>query len=134
MSSRRTPGWRRRAGLPGRRAEPDRGRGVPSGPLLPLLGADPNRPTAVTLVGRYALGLTWQDGHGSIFPFPVLRAACPCGRCASDPAAWPTQIRREAAELRVTWQDEHETLVRYADLRRRCPCAQCAASVREVRP
>lgn len=94
--------------------------------LLPLVGADPNRPDAVSLVGRYALGVTWQDRHGSIYPFGVLRAACPCGACAADDDAWPTEIRREAAALRIVWQDGHESALPYADLRRQCPCAQCA--------
>ena len=69
--------------------------------LLPLVGADPNRPSAVSLVGRYALGVTWQDGHGSIYPFELLRLACPCGACPPVPAAWPTEIRREEGALRV---------------------------------
>lgn len=94
--------------------------------LLPLVGADPNRPSAVSLVGRYALGVTWQDGHGSIYPFTSLRAACPCGACAPTADAWPSEISREAAELRVVWQDGHESALPYAALRGRCPCAQCA--------
>ena len=100
--------------------------------LLPLLGADPNRPDGVTLVGRYALGVTWQDRHDSIYPFTVLRQACPCGACGADPAAWPTEIRREPGHLRVVWQDGHETMLAYADLRARCPCAQCALTSRET--
>jgi len=93
--------------------------------LLPLVGADPNRPSAVSLVGRYALGVTWQDRHGSIYPFTTLRAVCPCGACAPTADAWPSEIRREGAELRVVWQDGHESALPYAALRRRCPCAQC---------
>jgi hypothetical protein len=30
---------------------------------------DPGVPKDVHLVGRYALGVDWADGHGSIFPF-----------------------------------------------------------------
>jgi DUF971 family protein len=104
------------------------------GPLLPLVGADPNRPESLALVGRYALGVTWQDRHGSIYPFAALRAACPCGACAPDPGAWPAEIRREASQLRVAWQDGHETVLPYADLRRQCPCAQCAVTQRETGP
>ena len=92
--------------------------------LLPLVGADPNRPGAVSLVGRYALGVTWQDRHGSIYPFALLRAACPCGACPPEPDAWPTEIRREAGGSASCWQDGHETLLPYARLRRRCPCAR----------
>jgi DUF971 family protein len=95
--------------------------------LLPLVGADPNRPDGLSLVGRYALGVTWQDRHGSIYPFTLLRAACPCGACVPDPAPWPTEIRRETGQLRIVWQDGHETMLEYSGLRRRCPCAQCAA-------
>jgi DUF971 family protein len=105
-----------------------------AGPLLPLLGADPNRPDAVTLVGRYAIGVTWQDRHGSIYPFTLLRQACPCGACEPDPAAWPSEIRRDTSQLRIMWQDGHETMLAYAELRRRCPCAQCATSGRETLP
>ncbi|HWC04049.1 MAG TPA: gamma-butyrobetaine hydroxylase-like domain-containing protein [Methylomirabilota bacterium] len=96
-------------------------------PLLPLVGADPNRPGALSLVGRYALGVTWQDGHASIYPFVTLRAACPCGACAPT-EAWPTEIRREAVHLRVVWQDGHESPLPYPVLRQGCPCAQCAPS------
>lgn len=101
--------------------------------LLPLVGADPNRPDGIALVGRYALGITWQDRHGSIYPFPLLRRACPCGDCAVDPGAWPAEIRRDAAHLRIVWQDGHQTMLGYADLRGRCPCAQCASTSRETR-
>ena len=34
---------------------------------IPMLGQpDPNTPSDVHLVGRYALGVTWADQHGSI--------------------------------------------------------------------
>jgi DUF971 family protein len=97
-----------------------------AGSLLPLLGADPNRPDAVSLVGRYALGVTWQDRHGSIYPFEMLRAACPCGACPETAPEPPAEIRREAATFRVVWPDGHVAAIPYAELRRRCPCAQCA--------
>jgi DUF971 family protein len=102
--------------------------------LLPLVGADPNHPSAVSLVGRYALGVTWQDGHGSIYPFATLRVACPCGACPLAADAWPTEIRREAAAFRVVWQDGHDSALPYADLRRQCPCAQCAMTRRGTGP
>jgi DUF971 family protein len=102
------------------------------GPLLPILGADPNTPTAVSLVGRYALGVDWQDRHGSIYPFAALRGACPCAACRgtgaeapAPPEAWPVEILREAGALRIRWQDGHETVLPYPDLRRLCRCAAC---------
>lgn len=103
-------------------------------PLLPLVGPDPTRPSAVSLVGRYALGVTWQDGHGSIYPFGALRMACPCGVCAGGGDAWPAEIRREAAALRIAWQDGHDSAFPYKDLRRLCACAQCAAGRRGTGP
>jgi hypothetical protein len=67
---------------------------------IPILGqGDPNRPKDVHLVGRYALGVDWTDGHGSIYPFDHLRASCPCGACgdvSAAPAAatWPQEIKK----------------------------------------
>lgn len=98
--------------------------------LLPLLGQpDPNVPKDVHLVGRYALGVTWGDDHGSIFPFGQLRHDCSCGACATlaptATAEWPTEITRTDAGLRVVWADGHQSLYPYPDLRGRCRCAGC---------
>jgi DUF971 family protein len=99
--------------------------------VLPLLGQpDPNSPGDVHLVGRYAVGVTWADGHGSIYPFERLRRDCPCGACAApeEPppaAAWPREIRRTPEGLAVTWSDGHQSLYPYATLRGGCLCAAC---------
>jgi DUF971 family protein len=99
--------------------------------LLPLLGQpDPNTPRDVHLVGRYAVGVTWGDGHGSIYPFDRLRRACRCGACQTldavdGPRAWPQEITRTPEGLRVLWADAHESLWPYADLRALCQCAAC---------
>ena len=96
--------------------------------LLPLLGQpDPNVPKDVHLVGRYAVGVTWADDHGSIFPFDRLRLACPCGVCsgAAPTRPWPQEITRTPAGLQVRWTDAHESLWPYADLRALCQCAAC---------
>lgn len=102
----------------------------PRGPLLPIVGRDPTRLKAVRLVGRYALGVDWEDGHGSIYPFEALRQACPCAACRAVPpagtASWPVEIKREAPGLRIRWQDEHETTFAGRDLRPLCRCATCA--------
>lgn len=107
----------------------------PPRPLLPLLGADPSTPTDVHLVGRYAIGVAWQDRHSSIYPFELLRGACPCGACGSVaaadeppagvPATWPVDIKREAGGLRIRWQDNHETRLDGPALRQLCRCASC---------
>ena len=97
--------------------------------LLPLLGQpDPNTPKDVHLVGRYAVGVTWGDGHGSIYPFERLRQDCACGACAAPSTAagaWPAEIKRTPDGLRVVWADAHESLYPYPDLRGACRCAGC---------
>jgi ATP-binding protein involved in chromosome partitioning len=41
----------------------------------------------ITLVGQYAIGVRWSDGHGSgIFNFRELREGCPCAECAAKRA------------------------------------------------
>jgi DUF971 family protein len=98
--------------------------------LLPLIGQpDPNVPKDVHLVGRYAVGVTWADEHGSIFPFEHLRHDCPCGACAETvltaQMAWPTEITRTEGGLRVVWADSHASLYPYPELRALCKCAGC---------
>ena len=99
--------------------------------FLPIVGQpDPGVPLDVHLVGRYALGVTWGDNHGSIYPFDHLRRACACGACAAldapaGPSAWPQAIKKTEGALRVTWGDGHESLYPYPDLRAVCRCAGC---------
>jgi DUF971 family protein len=98
---------------------------------IPILGqGDPNRPKDIHLVGRYALGVDWTDGHGSIYPFEVLRRGCACGVCATldaPPAAatWPAELKKLDEGLRVMWTDGHESLLPWVDLRATCRCASC---------
>jgi DUF971 family protein len=97
---------------------------------IPLLGQpDPNVPSDVHLVGRYAIGVTWADKHGSIYPFEKLRRDCPCGVCAavgtlSAAATWPKDIARGDG-LHVTWGDGHVSVYPFSDLRGLCRCAGC---------
>lgn len=98
---------------------------------LRILGQpDPDTPKDVHLVGRYAVGVDWADGHGSIYPFERLRCDCPCGGCAgletlTQPMAWPQEIKRTEAGLGVGWADGHASLYPYPELRRLCRCAGC---------
>jgi DUF971 family protein len=98
---------------------------------LPILGQpSPDVPRDVHLVGRYALGVTWADDHGSIYPFESLRRGCACGACqtlevVTGTMAWPQDIRRTDAGLAVTWSDTHASVYPYAALRALCRCAAC---------
>ena len=98
---------------------------------LRILGQpDPGVPKDVHLVGRYALGVDWADGHGSIYPFDRLRRDCVCGGCGAletlaAEMAWPEEIKRTDEGLRVTWVDRHASLYPYQDLRALCRCAGC---------
>ena len=48
-------------------------------------------PRSIESVGRYALHITWSDGHTTgIYAFDELRRRCPCAACRvteADPAA-----------------------------------------------
>jgi DUF971 family protein len=43
---------------------------------------EPLKPVKAEAIGRYALGITWSDGHATgIYSFDYLRELCPCGKC-----------------------------------------------------
>lgn len=63
--------------------------GIPYGePLkpktaLPMYKA-PARPTDVSMVGKYAINFSWNDGHASgLYTWQLLRQWCPCDECKS---------------------------------------------------
>ena len=50
--------------------------------VLPIY-EKPLKPEKAELVGRYAVGITWSDGHSTgIYSFSYLRELCPCAECA----------------------------------------------------
>lgn len=88
--------------------------------------------TALKEVGRYAVGITWADGHESILPFRDLRAGCPCEACSRSAADRPPAAeglvdlqRIGDATLFFRWADGHETLLVAEELRALCRCAYC---------
>ncbi len=103
---------------------------------LPIFGQpSPTGLAEIHLVGRYALGATWADKHGSIYPFERLRRDCPCGACKELPwttpdMTWPSEIKRLPEGVRVVWSDGHESFYPYADLRALCRCAACTETHR----
>lgn len=50
---------------------------------LPVLDGEPPHPVHIHVVGRYALGMVWSDGHETgIYSYRTLRTLCPCDVCA----------------------------------------------------
>lgn len=44
-------------------------------------------PTDIRPVGRYAIHMTWSDGHSTgIYAFGLLRRLCPCPQCQPNGA------------------------------------------------
>ena len=42
----------------------------------------------ITVVGNYALSLTWAGGHDTgIYTYPYLREICPCPACRANGSA-----------------------------------------------
>ena len=99
------------------------------------LGKSKTPPTIRGLneVGRYAVGIKWEDGHDSIYPLDNLRRYCPCNACggrvdgeipsASQRLAHFSRLGEKAVFL--GWTDGHETLYTTTQLRDLCGCAYC---------
>lgn len=83
------------------------------------------RMTTPTRLGLGARGLriVWSDGREALYPWPLLRRACPCAACREewtgrqvlDPASVPETImalgvnRIGAYALQVNFSDGHST-------------------------
>jgi len=86
-------------------------------------------------VGRYAIGVQWNDGHDSILPLENLRRACPCDVCKGNvEGKLPDASQRLHQFSRlgergvfIAWGDGHETLYVAGHLRQLCRCAYCVA-------
>ncbi|MCC7119236.1 MAG: DUF971 domain-containing protein [Anaerolineales bacterium] len=95
------------------------------------------------------LAVTWGDNHTSVYPFGLLRAACPCAQCRgghhnmkSEPDAEVfakpmdespmTRLANVVATgsyaLTLVWDDGHDYgIYNWHYLRALCPCAECRA-------
>lgn len=94
--------------------------------------------------------ITWNDGHTSVYPFALLRAACPCASCRGghenmrsepDPVVFSmhlpdspqTQVENiepvGAYAITFSWADGHHFgIYNWNFLRKLCPCAECRAA------
>ena len=95
--------------------------------------------------------ITWDDGHTSVYPFGLLRAACPCASCrgghekmsaepdeevfsAQLPDSPQTRINQVEAvgsyAITITWEDGHYFgIYNWYYLRKLCPCEECRGAV-----
>lgn len=93
------------------------------------------------------LTIQWKDGHTSVYPFGLLRAACPCASCRgghenmkgepdkdvfSRPVADSPQthlVKLEAVgqyAITIEWEDGHRYgIYTWHFLRALCPCEEC---------
>jgi len=91
--------------------------------------------------------ITWGDGHVSVYPFPLLRAACPCAQCRgghenmhAEPDAEVFQARLADSPathlvnvvpvgsyaITLVWEDGHDYgIYNWHYLRTLCPCPEC---------
>jgi DUF971 family protein len=94
--------------------------------------------------------ITWNDQHTSVYPFGLLRAACPCASCrggheymkaepdeevfsANLPDSSQTRISQLEAvgayAITISWEDGHHFGIYNWDyLRKLCPCVQCRSA------
>lgn len=107
-------------------------------------------PTPISInANRPALemSITWDDGHVSLYPFSLLRAACPCAQCRgghenmkAEPDAEVFNVTLDDSEktrmstvkatgtyaLTIVWEDGHDYgIYNWQYLRALCPCPQC---------
>lgn len=96
----------------------------------------------------------WSDGHTSVYPFALLRFACPCAQCRGghenmrpepDPQVFSlppedtpaTRLRNVEAVgsygLTIEWEDGHHYgIYNWSYLRKLCPCPACRADATDV--
>jgi len=110
------------------------------------------KPTGIT-VDRQARQMTvqWSDEHTSVYPFSLLRYACPCAECRGghehmrsdpDPQVFARPAEDSAATriqnveavgsyaLTITWEDGHHYgIYNWNYLRKLCPCRECRAEM-----
>jgi DUF971 family protein len=107
-----------------------------------------NTPTGITANRQTAeLTISWSDEHTSVYPFSLLRHACPCASCRGghehmssepDPVVFTlpsedspaTRLARIEAvgayAITIEWEDGHHYgIYNWHYLRALCPCSAC---------
>lgn len=106
------------------------------------------RPTGITARRQTnELETAWSDGHKSVYPFSLLRHACPCAECRGghenmssepDPQVFSLPLEDLPATriinieavgsyaITIEWEDGHHYGIYTWDyLRALCPCPIC---------
>jgi len=106
------------------------------------------RPTKITANrDQSLLEVTWEDGHSSLYPFSLVRNACPCAECRGghdnmggdpDPEVFLLPLEDIPATrlvsielvggyaLTIEWEDGHHYgIYNWRYLRALCPCPVC---------
>ena len=107
----------------------------------------PEKPINITVSKkRREFTVNWDDGHVSVYPFGLLRAACPCAQCRgghenmrAEPDAGVFQLELEDSPttrienvkavgsyaLTIVWEDGHDFgIYNWHYLRALCPCPE----------
>jgi DUF971 family protein len=106
------------------------------------------KPASITANrGKKELAILWEDGHASLYPFPLLRAGCPCVECRGghdrmgttpESSVFTTHMPDTPATrlktvlpvgsyaINPVWEDGHDSgIFRWDYLRALCPCPRC---------
>ena len=112
------------------------------------------KPTGITANRQTGeLSIQWNDGHESIYPFSLVRYACPCAECRGghenmrtdpDPGVFQmpledtpaTRLRNIEAmgtyAITIEWEDGHHYgIYNWGFLRALCPCPICRSEMDE---
>lgn len=100
----------------------------------------PALPAEIFKIENAELKIAWEGGHVSVYPFRLLRRACPCAACRDeftgepklDPASVPEDIQGLDVRLvglyalSISFSDGHGTgIYAFESLRKLCPCPEC---------
>ncbi len=99
-------------------------------------------PKALKQIDRETLGISWADGHESVYHVRDLRIACRCALCVDeltgeqrlDPNKIPEKVHPQEIKpmgnyaLLFHWSDGHSSgIYTFKHLRTLCQCSNCSA-------
>ena len=103
-------------------------------------------PKNIKQVNQSTLGISWNDGHDSVYAVKNLRENCRCAHCIDEwsgkkmiaPGSIKDDIRPQNLKavglyaIQFYWNDGHDTgLYTHELLRQLCECAACKSKASE---